>query len=56
MKVLVKEQIAESGIDLLREQFDVELGFEMTNLHSTNSLMNNEFLFERPADSRDGSS
>jgi len=29
MKVLVKEQIAESGIDLLREKFDVELGFEM---------------------------
>lgn len=29
MKVLVKEQIADSGIDLLREQFDVELGFEM---------------------------
>ncbi|MEX0620480.1 MAG: phosphoglycerate dehydrogenase, partial [Solirubrobacterales bacterium] len=29
MKVLVKEQIAESGIDLLREQFEVELGFDM---------------------------
>ena len=26
MKVLVKEKIAESGIDLLREQFEVELG------------------------------
>lgn len=29
MKVLVKEQIADSGIELLREQFDVELGFDM---------------------------
>ena len=28
-RVLVKEQIAESGIGLLREKFDVELGFEM---------------------------
>jgi D-3-phosphoglycerate dehydrogenase len=29
MKVLVKEQIADTGIDLLREQFEVELGFDM---------------------------
>jgi D-3-phosphoglycerate dehydrogenase len=29
VKVLVKEQIAESGVDQLREQFDVELGFDM---------------------------
>ncbi len=29
MKVLVKEKIADSGVDLLREQFDVELGLEM---------------------------
>lgn len=29
MKVLVKEQIAESGIELLREKFEVELGFDM---------------------------
>jgi D-3-phosphoglycerate dehydrogenase / 2-oxoglutarate reductase len=29
MKVLVKEKIAASGVDLLREQFDVELGLEM---------------------------
>ncbi len=29
MKVLVKEKIADSGIDLLREDFDVELGLEM---------------------------
>ena len=32
MKFLVKEQIAESGIDLLREQFDVELGFDMDDV------------------------
>jgi D-3-phosphoglycerate dehydrogenase / 2-oxoglutarate reductase len=29
-RVLVKEPIAESGIDLLRREFDVELGFEMS--------------------------
>ena len=28
MKVLVKEKIAESGVELLRERFDVELGLE----------------------------
>ncbi len=28
-RVLVKEKIADSGIDLLREHFDVDLGFEM---------------------------
>jgi D-3-phosphoglycerate dehydrogenase len=31
MKVLVKEKIADSGIDLLRENFDVELGLEMSD-------------------------
>jgi D-3-phosphoglycerate dehydrogenase len=31
MNVLVKEKIAESGVELLREQFDVELGLEMTD-------------------------
>jgi D-3-phosphoglycerate dehydrogenase len=30
MKVLVKEKIADSGIELLREDFDVELGFDMS--------------------------
>src|SRR3954452_9533866 len=29
MKVLVKEKIADSGVDLLRQDFDVELGLEM---------------------------
>ncbi len=29
MRVLVKEKIADSGIDLLREEFDVELGLDM---------------------------
>ena len=28
MKVLVKEKIADAGVDLLRESFDVELGLE----------------------------
>lgn len=30
MKVLVKEKIADSGVDLLREHFDVDLGLEMS--------------------------
>ena len=30
-RVLVREPIAESGIDLLRGEFDVELGFEMSD-------------------------
>jgi len=29
MKVLVREKIADSGVDLLREHFDVDLGLEM---------------------------
>ena len=31
MKVLVKEKIADSGVDLLRRDFDVELGLEMSD-------------------------
>jgi D-3-phosphoglycerate dehydrogenase len=31
MKVLVKEKIAESGVDLLRENFEVDLGLEMSD-------------------------
>ena len=31
MKVLVKEKIADSGVALLREEFEVELGLEMTD-------------------------
>ena len=31
MKVLVKEKIADAGVDLLRERFDVELGLEMSD-------------------------
>ncbi len=31
MKVLVKEKIADSGVDLLRSQFDVDLGLEMSD-------------------------
>ena len=31
MKVLVKEKIAESGVDLLRSKFDVDLGLEMSD-------------------------
>ncbi|HEX8959797.1 MAG TPA: phosphoglycerate dehydrogenase, partial [Solirubrobacterales bacterium] len=31
MKVLVKEKIAESGVELLRENFDVDLGLEMSD-------------------------
>jgi D-3-phosphoglycerate dehydrogenase / 2-oxoglutarate reductase len=31
VKVLVKEKIADSGVDLLRQNFDVELGLEMSD-------------------------
>jgi D-3-phosphoglycerate dehydrogenase len=31
VKVLVKEKIADTGVDLLRERFDVELGLEMSD-------------------------
>jgi len=31
VKVLVKEKIADSGVDLLRESFDVDLGLEMSD-------------------------
>ena len=31
MKVLVKEKIADSGVELLRQNFDVDLGFEMSD-------------------------
>lgn len=31
MKVLVKEKIADTGVDLLRERFDVDLGLEMSD-------------------------
>lgn len=31
MKVLVKEKIADTGVDLLRQNFDVELGLEMSD-------------------------
>lgn len=31
MKVLVKEKIADTGVDLLRSQFEVELGLEMSD-------------------------
>ena len=29
MRILVREKIADAGVDLLREEFEVELGFEM---------------------------
>ncbi|HEV7483802.1 MAG TPA: phosphoglycerate dehydrogenase, partial [Solirubrobacterales bacterium] len=31
MKVLVKEKIADTGVDLLRANFDVDLGLEMSD-------------------------
>ncbi|MET0306086.1 MAG: NAD(P)-dependent oxidoreductase, partial [Solirubrobacterales bacterium] len=31
MKVLVKEKIADSGVELLRESFEVDLGLEMSD-------------------------
>jgi hypothetical protein len=34
MKVLVKEKIGDSGIDLLREHFDVDLGVDWSDEHT----------------------
>jgi D-3-phosphoglycerate dehydrogenase / 2-oxoglutarate reductase len=31
LRVLIREKIADSGVELLREEFDVELGFEMSD-------------------------
>ena len=31
MKVLVKEKIADTGVELLRSKFDVDLGLEMSD-------------------------
>ena len=31
MKVLVKEKIADTGVELLRSQFEVDLGLEMSD-------------------------
>ena len=31
MKVLVREKIADSGVELLRENFEVDLGLEMSD-------------------------
>ena len=31
MRVLVKEKIADTGVDLLRRDFDVDLGLEMSD-------------------------
>ena len=31
MKVLVKEKIAQAGVDLLKEHFDVEVSTDMTD-------------------------
>ena len=37
LKVLVKEKIAESGVELLREEFDVELGLGLGRRPSSRS-------------------
>ena len=31
LKVLVKEKIGDSGVELLKEHFDVDLGFDWTD-------------------------
>lgn len=38
MKVLVKEKIAEAGVELLQQNFDVELGFEMSDEELRDSI------------------
>ena len=38
MKVLVKEKIADAGVDLLRQDFDVDLGLEMSDQELMQSI------------------
>src|SRR5215831_16454994 len=49
MKVLVKEKIADSGIDLLRESFDVDLGFEMSDEELQDAIASYDAILVRSA-------
>ena len=49
MKVLVKEKIADSGVDLLRENFDVDLGLEMSEQELRDSIGRYDAILVRSA-------
>jgi D-3-phosphoglycerate dehydrogenase len=49
VKVLVKEKIADSGVELLRQNFDVELGFEMSDDELRTSIADYDAILVRSA-------
>jgi D-3-phosphoglycerate dehydrogenase len=49
MKVLVKEKIADSGVDLLRENFDVDLGLEMSDEELVEAIAGYDAILIRSA-------
>ena len=49
MKVLVKEKIADSGVELLRESFEVELGLEMSDEELREAIGEYDALLVRSA-------
>jgi D-3-phosphoglycerate dehydrogenase len=49
MKVLVKEKIADSGVELLREHFDVDLGMEMSGKELAEAIAGYDAILIRSA-------
>ena len=49
VKVLVKEKIADSGVDLLRQNFDVDLGLEMSDEELRESIAGYDAILIRSA-------
>ncbi len=49
MKVLVKEKIADSGVELLRENFEVDLGLEMSDEQLRDSIAGYDAILIRSA-------
>ena len=49
MKVLVKEKIADAGVDLLRQSFDVDLGLEMSDEELQEAIASYDAILVRSA-------
>ncbi len=49
MKVLVREKIADSGVEMLRESFDVDLGLEMSEQELSDAIGEYDALLVRSA-------
>ncbi len=49
MRVLVKEKIADAGVELLRKEFDVELGLEMSDQELSESISAYDAILIRSA-------